>query len=298
MNPLDLRGPEFLLFYLGACLAAAVTYQVWRQLSNHVGAPGELPTDPYLIAYLRGGRLEALRTALFKLLAEGALTREGRLVTRENADPPRPLEPFEAEVWKELDGWRTLDTLDRDGVGAGEGSAMEERLDALGYRRSDADNNRDHIISMLLGAVLVILAVVKIEMALSRGHANVMFLVLLSFAAGAIAIRKPSAMTSRGRRALEGTQALLQRPSQRAQMRAPAEPAELAMVMAAFGVVAFRLTDYPFLAALGGTNLQLGAGAGGGGSSCSSTFSCSGGSSCGSSCGGGCGGGGCGGCGS
>jgi len=55
MSPFDLRGPEFLLFYaiLGV-LVSGVLYTSRRRIDP----PGEVKvdmSDPYLIAFLRGG---------------------------------------------------------------------------------------------------------------------------------------------------------------------------------------------------------------------------------------------------
>ena len=62
-NPFDLRGPEFLLFYLFLGVAVTTVVMVLR----HRGEPqqaGTAPLTDYLkIAYLRGGSAEAIRVA-------------------------------------------------------------------------------------------------------------------------------------------------------------------------------------------------------------------------------------------
>ena len=61
MNPFDLRGPEFLVFYT---VFGAATLTLVRLLLNRFEADSTTPPIPgdYLeIAYLRGGRNEALR---------------------------------------------------------------------------------------------------------------------------------------------------------------------------------------------------------------------------------------------
>ena len=72
-NPLDLPGPQFLLFYLVVGVAVLVGLWVLRSASEG-GAPPRLDTsDPYLIAFLRGGKNEALRVATVSLVDRGLL---------------------------------------------------------------------------------------------------------------------------------------------------------------------------------------------------------------------------------
>jgi hypothetical protein len=71
VNPFDLRGPEFLVFYfvLGVAVTAAVL------ALRHRGEPPGLSAGPltdYLkIAYLGGGSAEAIRVASVALMARG-----------------------------------------------------------------------------------------------------------------------------------------------------------------------------------------------------------------------------------
>ena len=73
MNPFDLRGPEFLVFYL--FLSAIVIGAVF--LLRHVGEKDQAAKppidDPYLIAFLRGGAGEALRVTALSLFDRGLL---------------------------------------------------------------------------------------------------------------------------------------------------------------------------------------------------------------------------------
>ena len=71
-NPFDLRGPEFLVFYiiLGLLVTVAVVVLRRRSESLVVAAAGSL-TDYLKIAYLRGGADEALRVATVALIDRG-----------------------------------------------------------------------------------------------------------------------------------------------------------------------------------------------------------------------------------
>src|SRR6266545_2898404 len=82
MNPVDLRGPEFLLFYLILMVMTAAALVILRRAAESGAAPKTDLADPYLIAYLRGGANEALRVALISLIDRGLLTVDGKLVGR------------------------------------------------------------------------------------------------------------------------------------------------------------------------------------------------------------------------
>lgn len=73
-NPLDFKGPEFLFFYI---ILSCVSHLIFRRFINN-NENNPLPsaldmTDPYAIAYLRGGKEEAARVAIFSLIDRGLL---------------------------------------------------------------------------------------------------------------------------------------------------------------------------------------------------------------------------------
>ena len=92
-NPFDLRGPEFLLFYVG--LIACVTAILWalRDLGSKLPAVarGRMPevTDPYLVACLRGGREEVWRLATVTLIDRDLLKvkENNEVKTRSKTEP-------------------------------------------------------------------------------------------------------------------------------------------------------------------------------------------------------------------
>ena len=72
MNPFDLNGPNFLVFY--ALCGGVICLVLYRLRAGEPQTPeGAVPTDPQTIAYLRGGTTEALRTTTVTLLERGAL---------------------------------------------------------------------------------------------------------------------------------------------------------------------------------------------------------------------------------
>ena len=88
MNPFDLSGPEFLVFYLSLAAVVIGALVLWRRASESAGAPKIDLADPYLIAYLRGGENEALRVALVSLIDRGLLIVNGTQIKwASNAGP-------------------------------------------------------------------------------------------------------------------------------------------------------------------------------------------------------------------
>ena len=78
MNPFDLGGINFLVFYLVVGIAVVWGVFIWIDKSETSdGPPAQNMTDPYLIAYLRSGENEALRVATVALLDRGLLIARG-----------------------------------------------------------------------------------------------------------------------------------------------------------------------------------------------------------------------------
>ena len=61
MNPFDLAGPQFLLFYLVLGGGVILMLGLLRQARESSDTLKVNLAAPYLIAYLRGGKNEALR---------------------------------------------------------------------------------------------------------------------------------------------------------------------------------------------------------------------------------------------
>src|SRR5262245_21324428 len=77
INPFDLSGPDFLIFYglLGTLVLGALF--VSGRLSESGAVPRLDYSDPYLLAYLRGGEREVIRIAAISLADRGLLKIEG-----------------------------------------------------------------------------------------------------------------------------------------------------------------------------------------------------------------------------
>jgi uncharacterized protein (TIGR04222 family) len=297
-NPLDLSGPDFLVFYALFALVTLGLLYVAR-VAGESGAPPRIDTgDPYLIAYLRGGTYEALRVATIALIDRGLLLVDDK--TRTVVAPAqftKPQHPIEQVLMRHFEQSHLATTVFGNDDLTAACAEYERRLAALGLV---PDAARRATRRRLLGAALLVLvglSVAKIAVALARGRSNVLFLVVLSAAAGMLAARVATPrLTSRGRALL----ADLRRLFARLRVRAPSvnrggASADIALLAAVFGLAALPWPAFAYAQALypkaGSSSLSPGwssCGSSGGSSSCGSSSSCGGG---GSGCGG-CGGGG------
>ncbi len=298
VNPFDLRGPEFLVFY--GCLGAAVTVLVF--LMRRAGERGDPPhplSDYLDIAFLRGGAGEAIRVAILTLVDRGMLTLSGDDAVEAGRQDGvgRVTKPTERAILaraavatkaQELIGDANLtETATAD---------CEPTLVRRGLLPSPDQKAVRTRLWLAAGAALAAVAAIKIAIAISRGRSNVGFLVLLGFAfLIATFVATHPRRTPAGNALVGDLRTLFGGLKDRAgSLRPQSGGTDLALLVAVFGVDA-ALPVYPEAKKL---FPQAGA-SDSGGSSDSSSDSSSGsssGSSCGSSCGGG--GGGCGGCGS
>src|SRR3954468_7585769 len=99
MNPFALHGLDFLAFYAAIGFAAVGIQYLWTRLQESLGMLPQLQmTDPYQIAYLRGGRAEALRVAAFSLIDRGLLGAGGRTLVAEGGAEKQVRRPIEKAV--------------------------------------------------------------------------------------------------------------------------------------------------------------------------------------------------------
>ena len=286
MNPLDLPGPQFLVFQGFVAAIALLALYVLRTQSEN-GRPAALGVaDPYLIAYLRGGQNEALRVATIALIDRGLITQDGNLLTSTPEAAKMvtyDLERAVLEVYKR--GGAPSDVFTAAMTAHATWTEYDHRLEQAGLLPDDAMRAHRRHRFRVACAIVLGLAAVKLVVALSRGRTNVVFLVVLSiaFLVAAYRIGHPR-LTVRGHRVLRDLRELFTRLKARAGTLAPGGGnRDVAMLSAVFGVTALPAERFPYVRQLYPRAAQ-------------STTSCCG-SSWGSSCGGGDGGGGgCGGC--
>lgn len=290
MNPFDLRGPEFLVFYafLGAAVLAAIALRRW--LFEPQAPVSERLTDPTSIAYLRAGSKEVLRLTILSMIERGLLESNGPKLESKTVRDHRELPALERLVLDKFARQGEASAVFSDASLERECKRVRESLEVSGLV-PDASQRALRWWSTCAGiAVLAIVASIKIQVALARGRTNVLFLIVLAiaFTIGAVLLaRLPR--TPRGSAMIRDLRALLEQARRR--YLDPSSSAELALVAATFGVAGLPDSIQASRAQ------QLFPKGSSSSSGCGASWGTGCGSSCGSSCGGGCGGG-CGGCGS
>ncbi|HET8774624.1 MAG TPA: TIGR04222 domain-containing membrane protein [Thermoanaerobaculia bacterium] len=288
MNPFDLRGPQFLFFYLilAGVLLAAISLLRRRLEARWTAHPMPVLHDPYAIASLRGGKNELLRVAVISLVDRGLLhASSDNLATTQAGQALQVRKRIEEDLLRYCVVVRKPEELFRsDALDAG----VLEYERVLAQHRLVADDEIRRARSWLANgatAILLVVSLAKIAVALSRGRTNIAFLVLLTLFAIGFARKVASPrQTVRGKQFLAELQNLFQSLRLRAsQIRPGGANADLALAAAVFGIDVLPHKDFAWARGLHPPQGSAGS------SSCGS----SGGSSCG---GGGCGGG-CGGCG-
>jgi uncharacterized protein (TIGR04222 family) len=292
LNPLDLHGPAFLAFYAAVGVVVVTALVVFQRLYETVAAPSNTSlTDPYLVAYLRGGETEAVRVALVALLDRGLITADGVwLSATKDAGDPRLHVPLEEALLMYCVG--TPGTM---------GGAMQsyparqalEKLEETLIERGLLPSAGQHLGRglRLFAAATVLFTVTGMQLANRDPRYGVGFLIFLTFAFTAVAaLLSFRRRTAAGNRALADLRELLH-GARESITGSGGEAYVPGLVLATYGIGVLPGAERAVVdkAAAGGAKSKSdGSGDGGG---CGS----SGGSSCGSSCGGGCGG--CGGCG-
>ena len=302
----DLYGPYFLVLYGTTATAVLAGAYFWIAAHDPTGDLAPLPIpedpDPHEIAYLRGGINELVRVVVFDLLQRGFLERReerglfglGKKQTIAQASPlpsKREWTAFEARVFDyfaaprepaEIFRWVSAVSLESDCAD------YEARLDKEQLLRRPEQKSAAAIALVVGGASIFGLGAYKFAVALSKGHNNVAFLVILGIAslAGLCFICRGRRVSLRGKRSLADLRRAFERLKTRAAIdssKTDEQNPDLVLVCALFGVSALAATPYSYYRDMFSR-----------GGSCGS-FSFDG---CGAGCGGGgCGGGGCGGCG-
>ena len=308
-NPIaNLRGPEFLLVYIGliACVAIVMWHWLRSQDASHSLPPNPLPEeiDPMEIAYLRGRQPELARVLVLRLVQRGFL----EVVQRKSpevgrvASPPdeRVLSVIEKDAYNQFIYPRDASTLL---ARVSNGPEFRKLCDA--YDAKFQENQmiipeaiRSARIPAAMVAILSVLIVggYKLVVALHKGRTNIEFLVVLAVVSVIILVVISRAAlppnSHRGRDYLERLklafhrlQERFARPASR-YMGSQEEINEQIWLMAGiFGMTALNGTTfdsygsiYKRSKALSGSDSGTTSGCG---SSCGSSSSCGGGGGCG-----------------
>lgn len=308
MNPLDMTGPEFLRFYLiwglGGLLLAFWVRSSWlNRLESQAEArrwiPGYYPqdSDAYAVALLRGGRPEAVRTLLARLVSGGFAAPVNGEIRKLPAGGAAPgLLPIERRALATLGGQQSVNDalFSLETAVEPELRAMENDLARQGLALSAEQKKSLRSLRILALLLIVGLGVTKLAVAIGRGRTNIgyllVFLALYTLAV-LLFLGAPRA-TPAGRRYLDWLRESHEELSRRVASGSTGEISDLTLAAAIYGS-----TILPLMANLNGWNPRRRGEENGssGGSGCGSGGG--GGDSGGDGGGGDGGGGGCGGCG-
>jgi uncharacterized protein (TIGR04222 family) len=287
-----MRGPAFLAFYF--CLGITVNLLLRFLISSREKEASlirQSPVDPYKIACLRVNHLETMRIVLFSLIDRGLLKASGDRVAAEKTAPEMVRRPLEKAVATFFGRPRPIKEIFKD---SGSVSVAKD------YRQALVDEGllagpKVYLtrMPMVLAALVLLLgiSITKIISAVSRGHYNVMFLIILTlvFVIWTVAIWKKN-RTSAGDQVLREAQRKYQSLKRRAKSVRPGGiTSDASFLAAVFGLSVLPAVYFPYITTIF-PRAESSSGTDSGGC---------GGGGCGSSgCGGGGCGGGCGGCGS
>lgn len=302
-NPFDWSGPWFLLAYLvfGVLVLYLARELLIRQDLRNPHAQLSLADDPYRIAFLRGGALEAVKIAAIVLVDRGLLRADGPLLETASADSLRfASHDIERDVLRLY--------LGRQGHSKELAVQAEMLPSCRAYLETLTQQEllvgppllrRRERITWTAHWLLLTVAAVKAVIAISRQHYNLLFLALLLavFLLMLRGLRNRRSSWS-AQRLLTDLRMLFGRLNMRSsRLQAGSNSADMALLAAIFGLGALPPSVYAYVAQLypvarhntGSDSSSGSTGDSGGGSSGDG-----GGSSCGSGCGGCGGGGGCG----
>lgn len=295
MNPFELPGPQFLLFYLLLSLFILVVVWLLRRNAESGPAPQLNLADPYLVAYLRAGEAETMRLAVVSLIERDMLATKGAQLLRKSPGPRVNANPLEQAVLSKFNQPGEAASIYKDANLKAVCQQYRQQLEQAGLL---PDNSVKAARWLRMSVAVLFLAgvgAVKVMIGLSRER-PVAFLVILMILMliALIAVSFPR-LTERGKEFLEDARTLYGGlRDQAAVMQPGAATPEVLMLAAVFGVGALSTSAFGYTRQLFPQATSSSSSSSSScGSSCSSSDS--GGSSCGgSSCGGG---GGCGGCG-
>lgn len=256
VNPFDWSGPWFLLAYLifGVLVYYLARELLIRQELRNPHAQLSLADDPYRIAFLRGGALEAVKIAAIVLVDRGLLRADGPLLETASADSLRfASHDIERDVLRLY--------LGRQGHSKELAAQAEMLPSCRAYHETLTQQEllvgppllrRRARITWPAHWLLLTVAAVKAVIAISRQHYNLLFLALL-LAVFLLMLRglRTQATSWSAQRLLTDLRMLFGRLNQRAsRLQAGSSSADMALLAAIFGLGALPLSVYAYVAEL------------------------------------------------
>jgi uncharacterized protein (TIGR04222 family) len=287
LGPFSLHGFAFLVFYLAAGGVALLGQFFWTRRGELAGLAAQPSmTDPYLIAYLRGGADQALNIAAVALIDRGLLKGGLAMLTAEPDAEGLARRPIEKAI---LRLYRISGSASDMATDAKCLDACREYQEVLELRELVAGPKiyGRRLIPMLVAVgFIVFVGVVKLLIALSEGRSfGLLFLLMIALGVASVAIFRRR-LTARGKAMLDDLEIIFARLRDRAAtLREGGATNEAALLAAVYGLDELPPERFPGTKPLRRKKQDS---ACGGGSGCGG--GCGGGGSCGGGCGGGCGG--------
>ncbi len=281
-NVFDWRGPDFLTFYI-ILFAATFGLALWLRRTLRRPVPSEplsLPElDGYSTAFLNGGKLLTVNTAIANLVRQKAIRVERNCLISLVPEPA-----FSHELEKQV--YAAAYGSDGSSISYVRSTVKEyverivQKLQSHGLVLSNSQARKAILLPLMLAVVAIAIGIIKIVIGVGRAK-PVGFLVglcFLSFILSLVALARPPRRTRLGDAVLKKLQERHIGSRRPGKTTATVSADDFVLFLGLFGMPALAGTELSDLR----QSLQPAAS-----SAC--------GSSCGSSCGGGCGGGGCGG---
>lgn len=184
-NVFDMRGPDFLWFYIATFIVSLVVALIVRSMLRYPGgttaATPEEAVDPYVVAYLSGRETRVATTALARLAGSNSVqikSAHGRPKITRTGAMPFTAHPIEEHLHQNLPQQRGVPLDDVVHLLKPVCAPLEEELESQGW----VIPARDRFIAWWLPAAIavfpLVLGMIKIFVGLSRGK-PVSLLVLL-----------------------------------------------------------------------------------------------------------------------
>lgn len=291
---------DFLWAYLLSCAGVIGTLYLLRAIAEPVGDLPKLDTsDPYRLAYLRGGANEALRVAAALLLEQGRLLNfrdeQDNAMKLATASFDGDLKPARSPVEQAvldffIEPRRVSEMFEDSGLKLRVDDLYKPALIAQGLLPSEAQQVRRTGRATFAVLFILVVGVAKIVVAVLGGRYNIGFTILIMLAAVIWAATFAGTYRTRlGERVLRSLTSLFDGlRANAADLKARGATSQIALVAGVYGVTALPAEVFPEVRETFRPGVHTDASCG---SACGS--SCGGGGdggSCGSGCGG-CGGG-------
>jgi uncharacterized protein (TIGR04222 family) len=279
----NLPGQQFLILYISLM---GMSFGLLYYFFYYSSASSQRPiTDPYAIAYLRGGLEEAMKVAVLTLAHFKVIALENGLFKAASSESPIVSNPLEKKIVEQCKhSGCSFKQIYQGPAGIFASDFIHNDLSSNSLILSKRTLNIIKCLKFLIIVFLSLVALFKINLAITRGR-PFEFLFVAAFAGNLFLYRYQFQNTRSGNQALGDLKVMFDRTKDQVKKYVlPSQKTQFALVVGVFGGLILTGMDDSILAAFPKPSEGDGSGSGGIG------FGGDCGSGCGGSCGGGCGG--------